>query len=616
MEFANLHYIDWAVVVGYMLFIVTVGSLFTKKASQNLTGFFLSNRSLPWWLAGTSVMAGHISVSQPVKIVTQVRQYGIDECWLQWYTIPATMFGAVFLARLWRRAKIITPVELLRVRYSGAPVHFLTWFQSFYNGVFMQCFFIGMSFIALEIMFEIMFEGQIESTLVILIVCAIALTYTILSGLYAVVITDFIQFIFTLLSMIILVVFIYLKVGGPQELIEAVQAIPGKENNAALVPLFGIEAGSSLAEKLRMVNFLVFVCALWMFNQNLMAGGSDTQRIMGSKDERNSMLMILWSNVVERGLVAWLYIIIGLGSLVLLGGETFDDQAAYPAMGIRFLPLGIKGLFVAGIFAALMSTVDTNLNIAASYVVNDIYKNYFKRHASDRHYVLISRLALAALLGISFIMWYFGMRGTTILNNFKIITQLMVGITLVGVAHWFWWRINAWAYVAAMAGSMLLAACFKWILPATVPFFATYNFSTDYYAIGMIIIALLTTVIWVIVALLTPPTDMERLKDFYRRVRPMGFWGPVRRELEGVEGERFAWSELRSWLSAVACVYFFIFGLGKLLLGMYLYGTVLAIASFVCLRIMLWQIRSSPWWNRNIDAEQDAESTKSSVSNA
>lgn len=606
MEQADLHWLDWLVVGLYIVFIVWLGLRYTKKAGKDLTGFFLSGRSLPWWLAGTSVIAGHFSVSQPVKITSMVRMYGIEHCWIQWYAVPASLLGAVFLSRFWRRAKIITPVELYRTRFTGPSAHFLTVFHSTYNGIFMRCFFIGMSYIALEKLLIVILPEGFSPIYIIVAVSLVAVAYTICSGLYAVVITDFIQFLIATLGLGMLVTLIYLKTGGPSAMLAQIAEMPGKENNASIIPSLPA-AGASLKEKLLFVDFLVYIGALWLFNHSLGEGGTDTQRIMGSRNERNAMFMIVWSNIVERGLIFWLYIIIGLGSLVLLGGDEFDHQAAYPAMGLYFLPIGLKGLFMAAIIAALMSSIDTGLNSAASYMVNDLYKNYFVKNQTDRHYVLAARVATALLMLLAFLLWYYGMRGTTILNNFKKITMFMAGASFVNLLHWFWWRVNGWSLISAMLGSALFTWLLGWVLPAQVPWFAEHNLTTTHYPIGMLLIVLLTALIWLPVTLLSPPVQDKQLIEFYRQVRPMGFWKHIKEATGNLDTDHFTKADLFCWITVLSGVFCFIFGVGKLLLGSYLTGLALIACFAALMKAMLYFGKQTQWWHGRIPEEPDKE---------
>jgi len=620
MVFAKLHIIDWAVVAAYMILVLYIGFKFSKKASKNLEGFFLSGRSIPWWLAGTSVVAGHFSVSFPVKITSLVREYGIQHAWLHWYMIPAAMVGAIFLAKLWRRAKILTSIELLRIRLTGPGMHFLTLWHTLWYGVFMKCFWLGMTFIALEKLIVVMFPDMPESCVkyVIIALCVISLIYAVSAGLYGVVATDFIQFIFAFIGSVTLVILIFHHVGSPTNLVAQVQALPGMEKVTHIVPEVP-KSGASLEEILKFADVIVYVLILWMFNGSLIAGGGDPQRIMGTKNERNSMLMLIWSNIIERGITYWLWIVIALGSLVMLkdnpimldNNGVVDHQRAYMAMGLEFLPIGLKGIFVASILAALMSTTDTIINSGASFVVNDLYKNYLVKSAPQTHYILVSRITTVVLLGLAFVFWYVALQGTSILNNFKVITALLAGSVITQLVQWFWWRVNAWSLISSMIMSAIVTYILKFYLPANYAWFEAHNLMTTHYPIGILIVVLSTCCVWVPVTLLTQPADMERLKDFYQRVRPIGFWGPVRKELGVTKAEdTLNANSITTWVASVTTIYGVCFGLGSLFLGRYITGVCLFVMAGVALKVMLTSVAKNAWWHREDPDEDETEATE------
>jgi Na+/proline symporter len=312
----------------------------------------------------------------------------------------------------------------------------------------------------------------------------------------------------------------------------------------------------------------------------------------------SQVVVIHKENIVERGLLFWLWIIIALGSIVLLS-RGFDRQAAYPAMAIRYLPIGMKGVFIASVFAALMSSIDSNINTQASWMVNDLYKNYLVKNASDKHYVFVSRIATVFALSVAFIIWRTLLSGTSILKNFKLISMLMAGGAFINFLQWFWWRINAAAMAAGILASMIITTLLKFVLPAHVEWFATYNFATKYWAFGMLITTLLSTLIGLLVALLTKPTDMEKLKEFYRRFQPIGFWGPVKKIVgSAVKHDKFSKSDILTWASVVFGIYCLIFGLGKLLLGSYLLGGLLLALGLIAIKVMLWNIGKREWWHK------------------
>ena len=279
-----------------------------------------------------------------------------------------------------------------------------------------------------------------------------------------------------------------------------------------------------------------------------------------------------------------------------------DVEHAYIKMGVDYLPITMKGVFIASMFAALMSTLSTNVNMSASFIVNDIYKHYFVKEASDKKFVFVSRLSTVGMMLLGLVMWQL-MKHDTILNNLKLIMMLIAGGGFVQFISFFWWRVNAWSVVTGMVSSVIITSFIKWGLPYLHPFFREYNITTDHYPIGLLIIVLSTTAAWVIISLLTPPTKIENLKDFYERTRPMGFWGVIKKALgPEFEGDRVRKHEFAAVFGGIMAVFGFIFGLGKVLLGSYFIGVGLFILSALGLKIFLWAMGKNKWWHRNIDA--------------
>lgn len=598
MMYLGLHIIDWLLIAVYMFSLLLIGFLYNKKAGKNLTGFFLSGRSVPWWLVGTSLAAGHFGASKPIMVVQTIREYGIEHMWYYFYVMPATVIGAVVVAKLWRRCPILTGVEFIRFRYSGAGAHLLTLWRSLVEGVIMRSFFIGVNLIALQKIMEVLMP-EIPFYIILIIVSGIVLIYSSMSGLYAVILTDFLQFIFSVAGILGLVAIIYIHVGSPAALLEAVRAIPGKETIPNILPQLPTGAASP-HEWMKFFDFLLYIVILWAFHGWLGSGGCNPQRLLAAKDERNTVLQCLWADVIDYGLVFWLLIIVGLGSLVMVGSAS-DNQTAYIEMGLRYLPTGLRGLFFVSLFAALMSTFDTHLNMTASFIVNDLYKLYFVKNASNRHYLFIARLS-TILMMVSGVLFWIVLKHATILNNMKLMLLLIAGGGLVQFVAWYWWRVNAWSVLAGMIGSAIITTIVKWILPACSPWFASLKLTTDHYPFGLLIIVSLSTVIWVATTLLTKPTTMKKLKNFYTFVRPMGRWAPVRKELGNkISGDRFGKYDIIAILSGIAAVYGIIFGIGNVFLGHFLIGILLFALAGIATKTLLWAFGKNEWWHRDID---------------
>ena len=572
----NLNILDWTIVGAYMVIVVAIGFAFTKRAGGSMEKFFLSGRSVPWWLAGVSIVASHFSASFPIKISSLVRIYGIHHNWLHWYTVPGIMIGAIFFAKLWRRAGIITDNQLQEFRYGGKPAAGLRLFHAVYSGIFMNSFWLAMSLIAME-KISVTIVPEIDPVTVIIVLSVIALSYSVLAGLYGVVATDFIQFIFATVGTGLLAVIILVKLGGPAELVRQVSELPGKEHVTAIVPPLPA-VGASTDDMLTFVCFALYVGVLWSFHGA--QAGYGVQRLMAAKNERHAMLSLISAAFLEHGLLFWLWITIGLGSLVILG-VGFDDQAAYPEMAVQLLPVGLRGVFIASMLAALMSTVDTHLNFGSSYIVNDLYKRFLHRDATEKHYVLVSRVTMVLIMAVSILMWLKLMKGTRILDNFKMITMAFAGLGTVGMLKWYWWRVNAWSEISVMVASLACMMFLKFGIPE-------YKLTTDYYPIGLLITIVFSTCVWLPVTFLAKPVDMKHLLAFYERVRPAGpGWRPVAAASAVVSERNFSIYDLLAWLTAVAAVFFFSFGLGKLVLGHYALGSTMIGLSVASCTVML-----------------------------
>lgn len=569
----NLSIIDWTIIGAFMIATVVIGFAFAKRAGGSMENFFLSGRSLPWWLLSVSIVASHFSSSFPLKVCSLVRIYGIYHNWLHWYTVPAIMLGAVFFAKLWRRAGIITDNQLQEFRYEGAPAAGLRLFHGIYGGIFLNSFVLAQTLLATEKV-SITILPDVDPLVVIIGVSLIALAYSVLAGLSGVVATDFLQFIFATVGAGVLSVIILVKLGGPAELVRQVTQLPGKEHATALMPPFPT-VGATIDDILTFVCFILYISVLWSFRGAM--GGYEVQRLMAAKNERHATLSLIAVGFLEHGLVMWLWIIIALGSLVILG-VGFDNEAAYSEMAVRLLPGGLRGMFIASMLAAIMSTVDTHLNFGASYIVNDLYKRFIHRDATEKRYVLVSRVTMVMIMALSVILWLKVMKGSQILDNFKLIMLAFAGLGPVTMLRWYWWRINAWSEISAMVVSLGCMLFLKFGIPE-------YRLTTDFYPIGLLTTIVLSTCVWLPVTFLTRPVDTAHLLAFYERVRPAGpGWRPLARLSQKCPARGFNISDAVLWLTSVSSVFLFSFGFGKVVLGQYTLGSsMIALSVVVCL---------------------------------
>ena len=553
--------IDWIIVAFYFLASALIGIFYAKKAGRSVQEFFLSGRNLPWWLAGTSMVATTFAADTPLAVTELVAKNGIAGNWLWWNFVFGGIFTVFFFARLWRRAGIVTDVEFVELRYSGKPAAFLRGFRSIYLGLFMNCIIMGWVNLAMASILEGMF-GIPRSQVMWYVAAALVLTsvYSAMSGLWGVAVTDAFQFVLAMVGCIVLAVVILKlpQIGGMAGLQQKLPA-----STLQFTPTIGsTSAGGALA--LTLSGFLAFVgiqwWASWYPGSEPGGGGFVAQRMMSAKDEKHSLFATLWFTIAHYCIRPWPWIIVGLASLVLYPDLPADQKRLGYVFAMRdFLPAGLKGLLVASFFAAYMSTISTQLNWGSSYVINDFYKRFFRPEADDKSLVKVSRLTTILIMLISLVTTNYI---NTISGAWSFIIEAGAGLGLVLILRWFWWRINAWSEIAAMVTPL---GVYGYLFTRTNVRFPNTLF----------IIVGITTLTWVLVTFLTRPTDETTLLNFYRRIHPGGIgWKPVAAKLPEVPGDRGYSNLFICWALGVVLVYSFLFGIGKLLLGNHQMGLI------------------------------------------
>ena len=552
--FAQLHWIDWSILALYFVMSLAVGLFFVRRAGESTAEFFVSGRNLPWWLAGTSMVATSFSVDTPLLVTGWVRTGGIQRNWIWWCLAIGGVLAAFVFAQLWRRTEVMTDVELTQLRYSGRPAGILRGFRAVYMTLYANCLTMAWVMLAMVKVLGAVFDvGQLEATL---FAAGITLAYSTLAGLWGVVVTDLVQFVLAMGGAVLLAVFAVREVGGLSAMLDGLRAA-GHSESLSFLPRFDepSEGGILAWSATGIATFLVLIMFQWWANKNADGGAVVIQRMAASRDEREAVLGTLWFQVANYALRPWPWIIVALASL-LLYPEIEDPEMAYPRAMVDFLPVGLLGLMLASLVAAFMSTLTSYINLSAAYVVNDLYRPFLARDRSERHYVTAGRVA--SLVALSFGV-AISIYATTISQLFLLLLTLGAGIGLVYLARWFWWRVNAWSEISAMVASsgigFLLGMSPQWGGP-TFPFPAQVMINL----VG-------STVVWVSVTFLTPAVDMERLVEFYTRVRPPGWWGPVRRAANVTRPEVGRLREgLALWALGVVFIYTAMFGIGKLVL--------------------------------------------------
>ena len=389
----KLESLDWIVIGIYILFTSVLGFWFTRKAGKSIEDYFLAGRSLPWWIAGTSIAATWFATDAPLAAASLVRQHGIFGNWLWWYEAGGLMLLVFFFAKYWRRANIMTDAELMELRYSGKEASVLRVVSAVYNGLIRNCVIMGWVMLAMIKFAEVLLGWDAVTTLGICI--SIAIIYTSASGIWGVVSTDLFQFLTGLLGSIILAGIVLSTVGGPTGLVEQINQL-----EQAPVGALDILPNPEHISSLEFVSYLSLILVLWAKSGH---DGYSGQRLFSVKNDKHSLLAAFLWGFLGITVMTWPWIIVGLGSLIIfpiadaIPALAADPELAYPMMLAELMPVGLKGLLVASFLAAFMSTMDTHLCWGGSYLVNDIYKRFINKNAKPKEYVWISRISILFL---------------------------------------------------------------------------------------------------------------------------------------------------------------------------------------------------------------------------
>jgi len=555
---------------------------------------------LPWWIVGTSMVATTFSTDTPLLITDFVRgKGGVFGNWKWWAFLLSGMMTVFFYARMWRRSKVLTDIEFYEVRYSGRPAAFVRGFRAIYLGVLFNVLVMASVTLAMTKIGQILF-GWKQWQIVVLF-GSVALIYSVLSGLWGVVITDLLQFG---MAMVGAFAAAYFSLSHPQVggLAGLLQKIPEK------LDFFPSLGNAELLVGVFVIPLAVSWWAAWYPGSEPGGGAYVAQRMFAAKNERHSMLSTLWFNVAHYAIRPWPWILVALSSMIVFPELTQSDfpgirpdliknDIAYPAM-LRFLPAGFLGLVAASLIAAYMSTIDTHLNWGASYVVNDFYKRFLRPAASNKHYILVARLTTAGLMVLacaaSFLL-------KSAAKNFEIMLLVGAGTGLIYLLRWFWWRINAWSEISAMIAAAAASVIF-WISGRFIATHWTFLAEADEH--GKLFLAdhwkllgtvCITTAVWVVVTFLTRPTSRETLVKFYRLVRPAGAgWKPIAAEAPEVKSPDRLSKNLLGWVIGSMTVYSGLFATGLLLYGRLTPGLILSGVFVLSGIALLWIIRPSP----------------------
>jgi len=573
--------LDWLLVILYFALSIGIGVYYARRAGSDTKEFFLSGRNLPWWLAGTSMVATTFAADTPLAVTELVAKNGIAGNWLWWNFVLGGMLTVFFFARLWRRAGVMTDVEFIELRYSGKPAAFLRGFRALYLGLFMNCVILGWVNVAMASILRGLF-GIPESQVILYVAGCMLLValYSAASGLWGVAVTDVFQFVVAMAGSIVLAIVVLALPG--------VDGVSGLQKNLPawrfdFLPSIG-EGVPDLAQGLALsaAAFAAYVgvqwWASWYPGAEPGGGGYVAQRMLSARDEKHSLLATLWFTVAHYCVRPWPWILVGLSTLVLYPNLT-DPKMGYVYAMRDFLPTGLLGLLVAAFFAAYMSTVATHLNWGASYVVNDFYRRFVRRGGEEHHYVVVSRISTVLMMAVSVAL-------TLVINSISgawtFIIESGAGLGLVLILRWYWWRINAWSEIVAMIAPFIVFGCVR-------------SFTDLQFPETLFVIVGFTTVCWVAATFLTAPTGAGVLQAFFRRVHPGGWWGPVASLVTDVRQDSGLGSLALDWLLGVVLVYATLFGLGKLILGEYASAMILLACSALVIILLYKHLGRFGW---------------------
>jgi solute:Na+ symporter, SSS family len=572
--------VDWAIVAAYFVMTAAIGLYFTKRGGGSTAEYFLSGRNVPWWLAGVSMVATTFAADTPLAVTGMVAKNGVAGNWLWWNMVMSGILTVFFFARLWRRAGVMTDVELAELRYGGKPAALLRGFRAVYLGVVINLIIMG--WVTLAMVKILTLTLDVEPWVAVGICFVITAAYSIAAGMWAVLWTDFFQFILAMAAVIALAVYSVDAVGGMAGLKAGATAHFGSETAALSVLPFRTSASGQLEAfawmPLLTMGVFLFVqwWAAWYPGAEPGGGGYVAQRIFSARTERDGVLATLFFQVAHYALRPWPWILTALATVILY--PTLEDkESGYVRIFIDHLPSPWKGLLLAGFAAAYMSTIATHLNWGASYLVNDVYRRFMRPGRDEKHYVNVARAATLTLFILSI-----GVTSqlTSIEWAWKFLIALGAGTGLVLILRWYWWRVSAWSEISAMIASFVTSLIAYRVIP---PRYAAGDPRAD--SMVLLVTVAVTTVVWIVVTLVTKPETEATLERFYRRVRPGGpGWAQVSTRLgfgrEPIPGGALAWT---NWIAGVVAVYATLFGIGKVVFGELVPGLItlaIAIAAF------------------------------------
>lgn len=585
--------LDWLVVLVYMLASLGLGVWLSRRASGSMEDFFVSGRNLSWWLAGTSMAATTFSIDTPLYVAGVVGNRGIAGNWEWWCFIFAHVALIYVFARLWRRSDVVTDAEIIELRYGGTSAAWLRGIKAFLFAVPINCIGMGYAMLAavkvvtgLGVLHSMGIEegemllGMDPKLVIVIGLSLFVLVYAGFSGLWGVVATDFFQFFLGLAGAILVAIYAISdeRIGGLGGLVEKAQAVTDFDVLAFTPFAFDgsgiLGIGMSAAAGISAATFMAYIGLQWWTFRRSDGGGEFIQRLISTKNEAESEKATWLFNVMNYVVRTWPWVLVALAALVIYPALE-DRELGYPRLMLDFLPVGVLGLVVASLVAAFMSTISTSINWGASYLTNDLYKRFVKPDATQAQLVFMGRVFSVAITLLAAVAAYFS---TDVAKVFRLVIAIGTGPGVVLILRWFWWRINAWAELAAMLGGFVVG-----VFTTLVPLLQIEEFG-----LRLATIVGITTLIWVIVLLVTPPEPDNVLEAFYRKVRPGGpGWKRFRESTGLLPRQPLSLDVARTFAAAIA-LFGLMFGVGGLLLLRPVVGIANLVAAAIAFGLLKW----------------------------
>ncbi len=577
----NVTALDWGIIAAFFIISLLIGLFTAKSAGSSAKEFFLSGRNMPWWLLGVSMVATTFSADTPNLVTDLVRKNGVAGNWAWWAFLLTGMLTVFVYAKLWRRSEATTDLEFYEMRYSGKGAAFLRGFRALYLGLFFNVVIMATVSLAAIKIGGVMLGLEPYETL--LIASIVTVLYSSLGGLKGVLLTDFFQFFIAMLGSFGAAYYVLdlPEIGSLSNLLshEVVSTklnfLPDFSDPNIYIPLF-------------IMPIAIQWWATWYPGAEPGGGGYIAQRMLSAKDEKNAIGATLFFNIAHYALRPWPWILIALASLVIYPNisdlqvafpnipvDKLGDDLAYSAM-LTYLPTGLIGIVLASLIAAVMSTLSTHLNWGSSYIVNDFYLRFMKPEATDKELVAVGRISTVLLMVLSA---FLALALSSALDAFEILLQIGAGTGLIFILRWFWWRINAYTEISAMAISFVVAIFFQVINPKL----GLIDISADQSYLKLIYSVSITTIGWLLVTFLTQPEKDEVLLSFYRKVTPASLgWKkvldryPAEKEVKGTLGK-----EIGLMITGTFMVYAALFSTGFFIYGEVISGVIAGVIALI-----------------------------------